>query len=285
MIKSMTGYGKTEFTINTKKITIEIKSLNSKNLDLNVRINNPYREKELLVRKKLSAKLIRGKVDFNLYVENTGAENTTKINQSIVKDYIHQLKEIQPSIKDKALEVAMTLPNVLDSVKEELNQDEWSKIESKIDETLEKIDGFRLDEGSILKADFEKRITTLQSLCKNNIVFEEARIPAIRERISKSINDLKLDVDKNRFEQELIFYLEKLDITEERIRLDNHLLYFLKELNSNESNGKKLGFICQEIGREINTTGSKANYAPMQQNVVLMKDELEKIKEQLLNVL
>ena len=285
MIKSMTGYGKTEFTINTKKITIEIKSLNSKNLDLNVRINNPYREKELLVRKKLSAKLIRGKVDFNLYVENTGAENTTKINQGIVKDYIHQLEEIQPSIKGKALEVAMTLPNVLDSVKEELNQDEWSKIETKIDETLEKIDRFRLDEGSILKADFEKRITTLQSLCKNNIAFEEARIPAVRERISKSINDLKLDVDKNRFEQELIFYLEKLDITEERIRLDNHLLYFLKELNSNESNGKKLGFICQEIGREINTTGSKANYAPMQQNVILMKDELEKIKEQLLNVL
>jgi len=285
MIKSMTGYGKTEFTINTKKITIEIKSLNSKNLDLNVRINNPYREKELLVRKKLSIKLIRGKVDFNLYVENTGSENTTKINQSIVKDYINQLENIQPSMRGKALEVAMTLPNVLDSVKEELNQDEWSIIETKIDKTLDKIDGVRLDEGSILKADFEKRITTLQSLCKNNIVFEEARIPAVRERIAKSINDLKLDVDKNRFEQELIFYLEKLDITEERIRLDNHLLYFLKELNSNESNGKKLGFICQEIGREINTTGSKANYAPMQQNVVLMKDELEKIKEQLLNVL
>ncbi|HIE46091.1 MAG TPA: YicC family protein [Flavobacteriaceae bacterium] len=285
MIKSMTGYGKTEFTINTKKITIEIKSLNSKNLDLNVRINNPYREKELLVRKKLSIKLIRGKVDFNLYVENTGSENTTKINQSIVKDYINQLENIQRSMRGKALEVAMTLPNVLDSVKEELNQDEWSIIETKIDKTLDKIDGVRLDEGSILKADFEKRITTLQSLCKNNIVFEEARIPAVRERIAKSINDLKLDVDKNRFEQELIFYLEKLDITEERIRLDNHLLYFLKELNSNESNGKKLGFICQEIGREINTTGSKANYAPMQQNVVLMKDELEKIKEQLLNVL
>lgn len=281
----MTGYGKTEFTINTKKITIEIKSLNSKNLDLNVRINNPYREKELLVRKKLSIKLIRGKVDFNLYVENTGSENTTKINQSIVKDYINQLENIQRSMRGKALEVAMTLPNVLDSVKEELNQDEWSIIETKIDKTLDKIDGVRLDEGSILKADFEKRITTLQSLCKNNIVFEEARIPAVRERIAKSINDLKLDVDKNRFEQELIFYLEKLDITEERIRLDNHLLYFLKELNSNESNGKKLGFICQEIGREINTTGSKANYAPMQQNVVLMKDELEKIKEQLLNVL
>jgi len=140
MIKSMTGYGKTEFTINTKKITIEIKSLNSKNLDLNVRINNPYREKELLVRKKLSIKLIRGKVDFNLYVENTGSENTTKINQSIVKDYINQLENIQRSMRGKALEVAMTLPNVLDSVKEELNQDEWSIIETKIDKTLDKIE-------------------------------------------------------------------------------------------------------------------------------------------------
>ena len=285
MIKSMTGYGKTEFTIHNKKITIEIKSLNSKNLDLNVRINNPFKEKELAIRKKLSNKLKRGKVDFFLYVESTGEVNNNRINQEIVRDYIEQLESINPSMKGKSLEIAMTLPNVLDAVKEELNENEWQEIEHKIDETLNKIDVFRKDEGAILKADFEKRIHTLQNLCTANIEFEEARIPAVRERILKSINELKQEIDNNRFEQELIFYLEKLDITEERIRLDNHLLYFLKELNSDESNGKKLGFICQEIGREINTTGSKANYAPMQQNVVLMKDELEKIKEQLLNVL
>jgi uncharacterized protein (TIGR00255 family) len=285
MIKSMTGYGKTEFTINTKKITIEIKSLNSKNLDLNVRVNNPFKEKELVIRKKLSAKLKRGKVDFGLYVESTGKSNTNKINQTVVKDYIKQLEQLNNSITGNTLQIAMTLPNVLDSVTEELDKNEWAVVESKIEETLDKIDSFRVDEGAILKADFEKRIHTLQNLCTINIEFEDARIPAVRERILKSINDLNQEVDKNRFEQELIFYLEKLDITEERIRLDNHLVYFLKELNSDESNGKKLGFICQEIGREINTTGSKANYAPMQQNVVLMKDELEKIKEQLLNVL
>jgi uncharacterized protein (TIGR00255 family) len=285
MIKSMTGYGKTEFTINSKKITIEIKSLNSKNLDLNVRVNNPFKEKELVIRKKLSAKLKRGKVDFGLYVESTGKSNTNKINQTVVKDYIKQLEQLNNSITGNTLQIAMTLPNVLDSVTEELDENEWAVVESKIEETLDKIDSFRVDEGAILKADFEKRIHTLQNLCTINIEFEDARIPAVRERILKSINDLNQEVDKNRFEQELIFYLEKLDITEERIRLDNHLVYFLKELNSDESNGKKLGFICQEIGREINTTGSKANYAPMQQNVVLMKDELEKIKEQLLNVL
>ena len=285
MIKSMTGYGKTEFTINTKKITIEIKSLNSKNLDLNVRINNPFKEKELVIRKKLATKLQRGKVDFNLYVDTTGVVNTSKINKFIVEDYINQIEEITDISKGNALEIAMKLPNIMDSSKEELDEEEWEEIASKIEGTIEKINNFRKDEGAILKADFEERITTLQDLCKKNIPFEEARIPAVRERIEKSITDLKLDVDKNRFEQELVFYLEKLDITEERIRLDNHLVYFLKELNSKESNGKKLGFICQEIGREINTTGSKANYAPMQQNVVLMKDELEKIKEQLLNVL
>ncbi len=281
----MTGYGKTEFTINSKKITIEIKTLNSKNLDLNVRINNPFREKELLIRKKLSAKLNRGKVDFGLYVDTTEGENVTKINKTIASNYIKQLQEITDISNVSALEIAMNLPNVLDANKEELDDNEWNIIESKIDEALTKIDDFRKDEGAILKADFEKRIATLQNLCEVNIEFENARIPLVRERIEKSITDLKLDVDKNRFEQELVFYLEKLDITEERIRLDNHLIYFLKALNLNESNGKKLGFICQEIGREINTTGSKANYAPMQQNVVLMKDELEKIKEQLLNVL
>ena len=285
MIQSMTGYGKTEFTINDKKITIEIKSLNSKNLDLNVRIGNPFKEKDLLVRKKLATSLKRGKVDFSINVDNTGKESVNILNKLVVADYMEQLKKISPISDGKALELAINLPNIFNSEKEALDENEWKEIDLKIDEALNRINAFRKDEGDILKADFEKRIQILQNLCEKNIVFEEERIPAIKKRISKAITELKVQKDTDRFEQELIYYLEKLDITEERIRLDNHLDYFLKALHTEDSNGKKLGFICQEIGREINTTGSKANYAPMQQNVVLMKDELEKIKEQLLNVL
>ncbi len=285
MIKSMTGFGKTEFIVNSKKIIIEIRTLNSKNLDLNVRINNPFKDKELEIRKKIATKLVRGKVVFNLSVEHTNGKNLNIINTEIVKDYIKQLKAIATISDEKAIDIASKLPNVLSSLEEELDATEWKTVNSKIDEALNNIDGFRIDEGEILKIDFINRIETLQQLCKNNVVFEEERVPAVKNRILKSLNDLKQDVDQNRFEQEIIYYLEKLDITEENVRLNNHLDYFLKALNSNESNGKKLGFICQEIGREINTTGSKANYAPMQQNVILMKDELEKIKEQLLNVL
>lgn len=281
----MTGFGKIEFTLNSKKIIIEIRTLNSKNLDLNVRINSPFKEKELEIRKKIAAKLVRGKVVFNLYVEHTGGENLNVINQNIVKNYIEQLQEISNISTEKALEIATSLPNILNNLEEEVDANEWKEVEKNIDETLIRINDFRKDEGDILKTDFEKRIKTLQQLSKNNVVFEEERIPAIKKRILKSLDDLKQDVNENRFEQEIIYYLEKLDITEENVRLNNHLDYFLTALNTNESNGKKLGFICQEIGREINTTGSKANYAPMQQNVVLMKDELEKIKEQLLNVL
>lgn len=285
MIKSMTGFGKTEFIVNSKKIIIEIRTLNSKNLDLNVRINNPFKDKELEIRKKIATKLVRGKVVFNLFVEHTSGENLNVINTKIVKDYMQQLKEIATISDEKAIDIATKLPNVLSSLEEELDPTEWKTVNSKIDEALNNIDDFRIDEGEILKTDFINRIEILQQLCKNNVVFEEERIPSVKNRILKSLNDLKQDVDQNRFEQEIIYYLEKLDITEENVRLNNHLKYFLKALNSNESNGKKLGFICQEIGREINTTGSKANYAPMQQNVILMKDELEKIKEQLLNVL
>lgn len=285
MIKSMTGYGKTEFTINNKKITIEIKSLNSKNLDLMVRIGNPFKEKELEIRKMLSNKMRRGKVIFNLFVENNNAENLSNINKEIVTAYINQIKELGNISHEKALEIAMKLPNVLDAVADELDPTEWNEVKSNIEKTLTKIDGFRKDEGEVLKKDFILRIDTIQKI--NNAISEQAedRMTLIKEKFNKALTELKQDKDENRFEQELIFYLEKLDITEEKIRLNNHLDYFKKELNSAESNGKKLGFICQEIGREINTTGSKANYAPMQQNVVLMKDELEKIKEQLLNVL
>ncbi len=285
MIKSMTGFGKSECTINQKKITIEIRTLNSKNLDLNVRISAPFKEKELEIRKMLSNSLKRGKVSFVLNVENTGVENLNVINTAIVQNYMQQLKQITTISDEKAMELAVNLPNTLQSNETDLDEKEWIEVSSKIEKSLVRINKFRKDEGKILQNDFVKRIKILQQLTKNNEQFEKDRLQAVRDKILKSLNDLKQEIDQNRFEQELIYYLEKLDITEEKTRLDNHLNYFLKELKSTESNGKKLGFITQEIGREINTMGSKANYAPMQQNVVLMKDELEKIKEQLLNVL
>ena len=285
MIKSMTGFGKTEFTLNQKKISIEIRTLNSKNLDLNLRIANLFKEKELEIRKLLSNALVRGKVSFVLNVEHQGEQNLNLINRSIVKDYMNQLQKISTISNKKALELAMNLPNVLQTKEEDFNETEWQEVKEQIEKAIQKIDGFRKDEGAILENDFIKRITTLQQLSEKNEELNQERIPAVKKRLEKALTELKQEVDQNRFEQELIYYLEKLDITEEKIRLNNHLDYFLKALKSNESNGKKLGFITQEIGREINTTGSKANYAPMQQNVVLMKDELEKIKEQLLNVL
>jgi uncharacterized protein (TIGR00255 family) len=285
MIKSMTGFGKTDFTLNQKKISIEIRTLNSKNLDLNLRISNPFKEKELEIRKMLSKALVRGKVSFVLNVENQGEQNLNIINTGVVQNYIKQIQKISKISNKKALELAMNLPNVLQTKDEDFDETEWKEVIKQIENTIIKIDKFRKDEGEILKNDFIERIGTIQQLSIKNDELDKERIPAVKKRLEKAISDLKQEVDKNRFEQELIYYLEKLDITEEKIRLNNHLNYFLKALDLPESNGKKLGFITQEIGREINTTGSKANYAPMQQNVVLMKDELEKIKEQLLNVL
>jgi len=229
--------------------------------------------------------LVRGKVSFVLNVENQGEQNLNIINKDIVKDYMEQLHQISAISNKKAMEIAMNLPNVLQTKEADFDEKEWQEVKEKIKEAIQKIDGFRKDEGAILEKDFIKRIKTLQELSKKNEALDKERIPAVKNRLQKALADLKQEIDQNRFEQELIYYLEKLDITEEKIRLNNHLDYFLKTLKSNESNGKKLGFITQEIGREINTTGSKANFAPMQQNVVLMKDELEKIKEQLLNVL
>lgn len=285
MIKSMTGFGKSDFTLNQKKISIEIRTLNSKNLDLNLRIANPFKEKEQEIRKLLSTALVRGKVSFVLSVENQGDQNLNVINKDIVQDYMNQLHQISSISNKKALELAMNLPNTLQVKEEDFDEKEWQKVKEQIAVAIDKIDGFRKDEGAVLEKDFIKRITKLQELSQKNEVLDQERIPLVKQRLQKALADLKQEVDQNRFEQELIYYLEKLDITEEKIRLNNHLEYFLEALQSNESNGKKLGFITQEIGREINTTGSKANYAPMQQNVVLMKDELEKIKEQLLNVL
>lgn len=279
----MTGYGKSIINLPTKKITIELKSLNSKNLDLNTRIPGVFREKEVEIRRKLTKELIRGKIDLSLFVETTSEESTTIINKSIVTHYVQQLREFDSN--SDVLSIAMRLPDVLKTEREELDETEWNAIENTIDDAILLFQKFRNDEGEVLKNEFIFRIEEIRNNLAEVIELDSERLEAVREKLLKAVSDLKVTVDENRFEQEMIYYLEKLDITEERVRLNNHLDYFIEELNGDDSNGKKLGFISQEIGREVNTIGSKANFAPMQKMVVQMKDELEKIKEQLLNVL
>jgi len=281
----MTGYGRTVLQLSSKKITIEIKSLNSKNLDLNVRIPSYYREKELGIRKSIANVLVRGKVDFSIFVEDNGGEVSSKINTSVVTEYMNQLNEISDSDQTELLKMAIRLPDALKTEREELDDEEWSEIENGISEVLEKIVTYREDEGKVLGEDFELRLVNISNLLEKIIEIDPQRVNYVKEKLKKSISDLEAEIDQNRFEQELIYYIEKLDITEEKVRLKNHLEYFKKELDGQFSNGKKLGFISQEIGREINTIGSKANFAEMQKLVVQMKDELEKIKEQNLNVL
>ena len=285
MIQSMTGYGKTVLQLPTKKISIELKSLNSKNLDVNARMPSAYRAKELGIRKLIAKHLVRGKVDFSLFVEITGEDTSSKINKTVVKEYIKQLKEVVDGDSTELLKMAVRLPDAVTTERDDIDEEEWSSIEDGINEAITKIVSYRRDEGAILKEDFANRIATLGELLNQVIKMDPDRIDGVRARLEKGISEIKEKVDENRFEQELVYYIEKFDITEEKVRLDNHLDYFTKALNSDDSNGKKLGFITQEIGREINTIGSKSNYAPMQKLVVQMKDELEKIKEQLLNVL
>ncbi|NEW78339.1 MAG: YicC family protein [Gelidibacter sp.] len=285
MIHSMTGYGKTVLQLPTKKITIELKSLNSKNLDLNVRVPGYYREKELDIRKQLATELVRGKIDFSIYIEENGGESSSKINENMVKEYMNQLRNIVDSDEIELLKMAIRLPDAFKSQKEELDEQEWKQIENGILETIEKINEYRIDEGKALHADFVLRISIIEILLERVVEMDPLRIIQVKEKLRKSIAELETKIDESRFEQELIYYIEKLDITEEKVRLKNHLEYFIKELNEDVSNGKKLAFITQEIGREINTIGSKSNLANMQKLVVQMKDELEKIKEQNLNVL
>ena len=282
----MTGYGKVVLELTAKTIRIEIKSLNSKSLDLNVRMPNEYRPKELELRKIIGSRLKRGKIDVSFYVDIEKAKNPTKINTSIVKNYMDQLSNISGGGRNlDLLKMAIKMPDSISAEKEEIDEQEWSLIISGAEDALNKIENYRKDEGKALYSDFSNRLNNIKSLLKKAVEIDPERIKKVRERLTKSVLELKEKIDQNRFEQELIYYIEKLDINEEKIRLDNHLDYFFKTLNQNQSNGKKLGFIAQEIGREINTIGSKANYAPMQKIVVQMKDELEKIKEQLLNVL
>ena len=281
----MTGYGKSVLQLPAKKITIELKSLNSKNLDLNARMPSMYRAKELDIRKLIAKHLVRGKIDFSLYVEITGEDSSSKINKTVVKDYIDQLKDVVNGDPTELLKMAVRLPDAITTERDEIDENEWSAIQAEINNAIDRIKTYRKDEGKTLKKDFENRIATLRDLLNQVIKMDPDRIDGVRTRLEIGIADIKEKVDENRFEQELVYYIEKFDITEEKVRLDNHLDYFTSSLNSSDSNGKKLGFISQEIGREINTIGSKSNYAPMQKLVVQMKDELEKIKEQMLNAL
>lgn len=285
MIQSMTGFGKHVIQLPSKKITVELKSLNSKSLDINARMPSAYREKELELRKSIAEQLQRGKIDFGLYVEITGEETSSEVNEGVVRQYMKQLKSLAKGDDVQFLEMALRLPDSLKVDKDSVEEEEYQAILKALDLALEEVIRFRAKEGEVLEKDFQDRISSLEKLLQQTEAMDKDRIATIRERLEKAVADLKTEVDGNRFEQELIYYLEKYDITEEKVRLANHLSYFTETLASGNSNGKKLGFICQEIGREINTIGSKANYAPMQQLVVQMKDELEKVKEQMLNVL
>jgi uncharacterized protein (TIGR00255 family) len=285
MIHSMTGYGKSVLQLPSKTISIEIKSLNSKTLDLNMRMPSMYRSKELTLRKLIASKLNRGKVDFSLFFENTGAETFTNVNPTVVKKYMAQLEELATGDEMQRLQMAIKMPDAISTERDDIDESEWDDIQNEIHNALENILLYRLEEGRVLEADFTKRITIISDLLNQVLAIDPERITNVRERLHKGVAELKEKYDENRFEQELVYYIEKFDITEEKVRLQNHLEYFIKTLDSMDSNGKKLGFISQEIGREINTIGSKANFAPMQKLVVQMKDELEKIKEQLLNVL
>ena len=285
MIHSMTGYGKSVLQLPNKTISIELKSLNSKSLDLNMRIPSMYKAKELELRKLIASKLHRGKVDFSLFFEITGEETFTNVNPTVVRKYMKQLEGLASGDAIELLKMAVKMPDAISTERDDIDENEWASILNEIHTALEKIELYRLEEGKVLEADFSNRIAIISNLLEQVLEIDPERISNVRDRLHKGVAELKEKYDENRFEQELVYYIEKFDITEEKVRLQNHLEYFIKTLNSADSNGKKLGFISQEIGREINTIGSKANFAPMQKLVVQMKDELEKIKEQLLNVL
>lgn len=291
MIKSMTGYGKAEFETENKKITLELKSLNSKQLDINTRIPAVYREKDLVIRKEISEKLVRGKMDFSLYLENLGTQSNSVINEDIVADYFKQLSNVHEKlglpVNEQMMHSIMRLPDAVKTVYEELDEAEWSMIYSNIKKVIDAVDQFRIQEGSALEKDIRNNINEITQLLEQVEPFEKQRIENIKTRIHDGLNEISLNgnLDKNRFEQELIYYMEKLDINEEKVRLINHCDYFLETMKSSGVVGKKLGFIAQEIGREINTLGSKANESNIQRIVVQMKDALERIKEQMLNVL
>lgn len=291
MIQSMTGFGKVTAELPTKKVTVEIKVLNSKQLDLSTRIPSIYKEKEMQIRSRLLQTLERGKVDFAIYIEYIGKEASSQINQEAVMSYFAQLKELSdklgisaPSSWDE-LQLVLRMPDVIKTDPVEVDEDEWNVVKQAIDEAIQHLCDFRIQEGAMLQKLFTQKVSNIAALLNDVEPYEKERIEKIKGRILDNLEKLAVDYDKNRFEQEMIYYIEKLDVNEEKNRLDNHLKYFLETMETGHGQGKKLGFIAQEMGREINTLGSKSNHADMQKIVVRMKDELEQIKEQVLNVL
>ena len=285
MIVSMTGFGKSETQSQYKKITVELRTLNSKNIDLNFRTPHCYRELEPLLRNQINSQLTRGKIDVSIFVDNSGTESATILNKEIIQAYLQQLKEIHLGDTTELLKMAVRLPDALKTEKEALSEAEIETFLALFSSTLDKVNQHRKDEGKALALDFNKRLTNLAQLLEDAIEIDPERKTKVTEKLNNALEQLAIDVDQNRLEQELIYYLEKYDITEEKVRLANHIEYFKEIMAQDQANGKKLGFIAQEMGREINTIGSKANHAGLQKIVVQMKDELEKIKEQLLNVL
>lgn len=286
MIQSMTGFGKASLQLPDKKITVEFKSLNSKGLDLNVRLPQAYREMELGLRNRISQVLERGKIDMGVYIENTSEQTSAKINAPVVRAYIQQMKDVIPNADETELmKMAVRMPDALKTDREEIDTNDWETIQKVIEDALKNIQNFRISEGVALEKEFLHRIANIMTMMNETVSMDGERIQTVRTRLQAAIEELKVTLDENRFEQELIFYLEKYDITEEKVRLESHMNYFLETMAGQEANGRKLGFIVQEMGREINTMGSKSNHAKMQKLVVQMKDELEKIKEQVLNVL
>ncbi len=292
MIQSMTGFGKAVKDIDNKKLTVEIRALNSKQADINTKVPALYREKEMELRNLLAKRLGRGKIELNFWIEEQESTATIVFNKPIIQDYYKQLRETTQILdydaeNENILEIIMRMPDVLKTETKELDENEWAQILNTVEDALAEIEKFRNQEGKVLQEDFLKRIAKIEDLLQQVEPFEKERIEKVKTRISQHINEHlnDLEIDQNRFEQELIYYLEKFDITEEKVRLKNHCRYFVETLNQEQTQGKKLGFITQEIGREINTLGSKANHSEIQKIVVQMKDELEKIKEQVLNVL
>ncbi len=285
MIQSMTGFGKAEIQFENKNYVLELRSLNSKGLELNARLPVHVREIEIQLKKSIGETLKRGKIDLNLNIENISESSAKTINVATVNQYIDQLKSIEDGDRLELLKIALKLPDTLKTEIKDFDESEIELIESLLKKAIDDLNGFRSDEGKILEIEFNKRLDNLEGLLKEVEMIDPERSSKIKEKLNSALEALPAEVDQNRFEQELIYYLEKYDITEEKVRLKNHFDYFKKTLDSETSNGKKLGFITQEIGREINTIGSKANHAGLQKLVIQMKDELEKIKEQLLNVL